>query len=86
MNIFIVNGQTGEYEDFRDWQVKAFALKRKANAYAKKLNAIASRFDRSASYEDRDKLRDELIIMGDEYASIDYTGTKYGVSELELEQ
>lgn len=36
--VFVVTGETGEYDDKRDWLVKAFFDEDKANALSEKLN------------------------------------------------
>jgi hypothetical protein len=81
--IYIVEGTTGECSDRREWQIRAFLSKKKANA----LQALAS------------KRAKELFTEYDKYYHIprganefdpemraDYTGVRYVVYSLELDE
>lgn len=39
MKIWIVEGYGGEYEDAREWQIKAFFDRKRAEAYAERLRS-----------------------------------------------
>ena len=88
MKVYVVFGMTGEYDDSRDWDVRAFASQQKAEAFRKSLQDIADEFDHSSSLKKRASGRIESLLQeaGDTYAHVDYTGTNYGVHELEYEE
>lgn len=84
-HVHIVQGRTGEYEDRQLWNVAAFtdmdaALKlvRKLNAETTKLG-LADRHNFEVRPEALAKLR-EL----DPQAQVDYTGTSYDFTSVEL--
>ncbi len=78
MKIYVVIGETGEYDDFRRWNVKAFGNKRKATNFKKKLNKIAS-------FSNSERTCKDLVLAGDKNAQVDYTGTEYLLEEMEYE-
>lgn len=86
MKIYIVEGQTGEYADSRNWPVKAFNSQRQAKNFTAKLNArakalgVSERFD----WSKRDVVLPQMKEL-DPSVSIDYTGVSYNFYELDLE-
>lgn len=77
--IFVVHGQTGEYDDHRTWQVAAFTSKRRAQTWARRANAWAKRHglhNEHVAYNNRDKAADNPYDPG---ARCDYTGMSYYV-------
>ena len=80
--IYLVQGTTGEYDDYQEWITKAFFKKKSADAYCKKLNAIAATFVSSARYEGGN-IEDRLQKL-DKQARVDYTGTGYAVMPLKV--
>ena len=80
--IFLVKGQTGEYEDRQDWIVKAFKQYDNARMFADDMNAQAKRMgvadDKagSLSYTERDAAK-KTLQEWDSQVSIDYTGVEY---------
>lgn len=78
MKVYKVFGATGEYEDYHEWDVVAFVDKIKADELCKKLNSIATYVMTKGEVEE--KLREI-----DPNACVDYTGTEYFISELEVE-
>lgn len=85
ITVYLVVGETGEYDDYQHWNVRAYRKREDADALSAALNAIArvpgkyrySWAERSAMYE-------KLMDAGDPNPSIDYNGTSYEVVELEL--
>lgn len=77
MPIFLVMGETGEYEDKQEWVVCAYRNYEQAYQHAKMADEEASKF-----FTERG---DEIVTRHkgnyDEYMVIDYTGTSYYVQE-----
>ena len=83
MTIHIVFGRTGEYDDFRDWVVKAFTSQEKAQdlvtAASKRAREI---FQTWAITPDGDTSEQNEF---DPEMEMDYTGTLYYITKCELE-
>jgi hypothetical protein len=78
---YIVYGLTGEYEDQRDWSVRAFKTKEAANTFCKRCNNYVQG-SASWSYDKRDTFIHPL----DPYCQVDRNvGTTYIVGEVDYE-
>ena len=91
--VFVVEGETGEYEEIRRWNAFAYFSEEKANAKAAELNALLismelhTNLENRISYDDRMKKKNEFIKKsGDAYALLDYTGAEYYVYQIEVEE
>ena len=90
MKIYIVYGCTGEYSDRQRWNVEAFKSLKKANTFKNKLNNWL--IENNASYgsingkEEYFSLENELICPFDPDFRFDYTGAKYDITEVELDE
>lgn len=89
--IYVVEGKTGEYDDFRDWPVRAFASKEAADLFCSNLNAITLRHNCERSQGVRllqgsevAACKQALRDAGDKGARIDYTGVEYYVFKLDF--
>lgn len=85
--IYVVEGQTGEYADHRNWPVKAFKDKQKAKAFTDALNARAEALGISSTgcnWADSQKILPQMREL-DSGVSIDYTGVSYCFYALDLE-
>lgn len=89
MKIYLVWGDTGEYEDRREWIVKAFSQEKDAreladllNKKCKELGCCTGNFKQLRSLKEEDR-RDRKMQVLDPHFSCDYTGTRYylGVCE-----
>jgi hypothetical protein len=82
MKIYLVEGHTGEYEDYRSWIAKAFKRKSSAVAFKKKLDAICEAFGDVTiqNYPDLE----ELLRKVDTHGSVDYTGVTYDIVPLSV--
>lgn len=76
--IFLVIGETGEYDDYQNWIVSAYRDHDSALNHAKKAIEEAK-----IVFDGRDKSPLKSLHKGiyDENMSIDYTGTNYYVEE-----
>lgn len=88
---FLVEGRTGEYADRREWIVGAFQSKLNALEHMTMLNNKARQFgvfylaDRPQHIETSVRLRAiERMWKFDPHVSVDYTGVRYDVVEVEL--
>jgi len=90
---YVVMGTTGEWDDFREWPVKAFAHEGKAHLHALR----ASQRARELQLKNDDLDDDFLFCMDgntspettneyDPEMALTYTGTKYFVVELPFEE
>ena len=81
--VYVIIGQTGQYDDYREWNVIAFKHKTKANNYLKlvqdKADEIYEKQRNRYSFNERDNEYDPRM-------SMDYNGTKYTIEELKLEE
>jgi len=90
--IFIVTGETGEYEDHKEWQVAAFREKSMAKTFARECNKEAKRIFRNIRKHDKIIVNyDERVKNGglkphkyDSKFETEYTGTKYSYQELPI--
>ena len=85
MTVYVVEGNTGEYEDRFDWIVKAFTSKDRAEDLARELNILVKNSGRDMSYEDRDNLQNMIRENLDPNCYVEYTGTYYSIKEIEVE-
>lgn len=83
--VFVVRGYTGEYEDYREWPVKAFTEKSDAENFMLLLKKeIADRgFDNREEF-DRPDGREDFKHPLDADCCIDYTGAGYRIEEVKL--
>ena len=97
--IYLIKGQTGEYDDYGDWEYKVFADKAVAERECERLNDILKKhkvhtddYDRMYIVEHGDysitkelrKSAEEELSKFDHMITIDYTGAHYYITELEL--
>ena len=89
MDIWIVEGSTGEYSDHREWILCAFTTEAAANALVLQASARARELQQKypASYwfswdNDDGKERNEF----DPQMEIDYTGVNYRTIKCELRE
>ena len=96
MKIYIVRGSTGAYSDERNWLVKAFSDKEKADLLCKELQEATAGIEREfdeinvPAYRYYEKkyayIWDKFPKLKEDTSfDIDYTGTFYSVVECELE-
>ena len=81
MKIYIVWGETGEYEDRESWNVKAFIHKQAAEEFRESCQIFA---DSLVSNDHPKKVKANGHLSPDPYFYMDYTGTKYSIEKLEL--
>ena len=92
MIIYVVEGQTGEYSDHREWPVKAFVSEKKAKEFVLKVSEeyrrIRQKYDRYCNdrfwYHNWDREKDQNLL--DPYMEADYTGTTYSYYFIELDK
>jgi len=84
MIVYIVVGNTGEYDDRYAWNAKAFSSKEKADDLVGALNKLTEGA-RDLTYKERSKLEEKICKSLDPMCSIDYTGTYYNIQQLEVE-
>lgn len=87
MKVWIVEGSTGEYEDRREWIVKAFVSKEHAMSLRTKLESVLKeeelhRENMGLNYDD---IPDKLLQL-DPHASVDYTGASYSLYSIDVEE
>jgi len=87
--IFVLFGCTGQYSDSSEWAVRGYTSKEAADADCAALNAIAEEIKKGEdsagdSYDFRENAVRERLQPHDAYASMDYTGTEYSVTEMPL--
>lgn len=85
--VYLIFGDTGEYDDYCEWIAGAYTHKEDAQAQAAILNSVASSYKgNGAMWRDtRETCRLALVDHGDKKASVDYTGTSYVVVEQEVQ-
>lgn len=82
--VFLVCGRTGKYSDEREWRVKAFRDKARAE---KLVTDATQRSNEIYAVDDYPwELTDEPKNEFDPYWQRDYTGTTYWLEELELDE
>jgi len=84
MQIYLVEGHTGEWGDYRRWNVRAFLRRQDAECLVAHLNKIGNVGVKGLDCAKRQDVQRQLSLAGDPEAHTDYTGTRYFVSELEL--
>ena len=84
MIVYIVVGNTGEYDDRWKWKVKSFTSKEKADSLCEALNVLV-KDSKGLDWDERDKLMESIQQSLDPMCSIDYTGTYYNIEQLEVE-
>lgn len=88
MKIYVVQGSTGEYSDNREWLVKAFVNEKRAADLVQKASerareVFAMRDDNDwYTYPRPERFNNEH----DPNMQVDYTGTNYGILEVELDE
>lgn len=83
-NVYLVKGNTGEYEDRSDWVVKAYTSSEKASDLVGALNILvegAGKLD----YDERDDLVEKIRETLDPDCDIDYTGDYYNIEIIEVD-
>jgi hypothetical protein len=83
----IVRGSTGEYSDYRFWEVSAFSDKARADALCATLNAWCK--ESGVNHHPQGIPADDrynLTCPYDPNFEVDYTGTMYEVWSIEVEQ
>lgn len=83
MDIYLVEGETGEYSDYRNWIVAAFVSRELAQKLAENANKRAQELgakDWSSKKYDDDAEKNEYDLNMD----MDYNGTTYRVYPVEL--
>lgn len=85
MKVYIVEGQTGEYDDHCHWIASVCGSKRTAEARCRKLNAATGK-DRGrntyrAGGDARKAWAERMKEAGDLSPHLDYTGTTYEVAD-----
>jgi hypothetical protein len=82
--IYLVYGSTGEYSDYSQWNVKSFKDKAQAEQLVEKLNNWCKEngvhLDKMTNRHERWNLKCPY----DKYFHCDYTGTIYGLEEVDL--
>ena len=81
--IWVVFGETGEYEDRRDWSVKAFASKRRAYALVKRLEKKLQDLEISAYRCNEDQ--EEAMRKVDPGFTCSFPGVEYGAYSLDFD-
>ena len=88
MKIYVVEGQTGEYSDHRDWPVRAFLSEKKAqklvlDAQARANEIYVNNSNSSPSWNDLEKPENKNQYDPD--MDMDYVGTHYLYYPIELD-
>ncbi len=81
MQVYLVKGETGEYEDYRDWIVCAFLSLQSAKRFVYKLNRILKNYGIDKFEIGREiptRIEDKLHKLDPKFERT-YTGTKYCV-------
>lgn len=87
MKIYIVHGETGEYSDRSDWNVCAYKNEEDAKIHVVKASEVARELYAKYQNDFMNWYDDDGVIKTNPYDkrfSMDYTGTNYGYSEVEL--
>ena len=82
MKIYLVQGSTGEYDDYQTWLVCAWSTKTLARRHVVTLTKRMSVL--GDGIKDIFSKETESMRTHDPHFSCDYTGTKYGVIEVEV--
>lgn len=80
--VYVVVGSTGEYSDHREWYVKVFLSRVKAEAFVEAVSAEYRTI--RGKYDSYYKIPDGLNLL-DPAMQIDYTGTNYNLVEVKLD-
>ena len=89
MIVYIVYGNTGEYEDFDTWLAKAFKYEAKAEDFRLKCQEYADYMMEDVKHTDGNiypRYYVEDYNSPDERFHIDYTGTWYAIEKIEVEE
>jgi len=81
--IYIVYGETGEYSDRSDWNVKAFFERKKALVLLNECSEDAKKWEIKRESEYTSPPKDWS--KHDPDMKMDYTGTDYFIAEVDLE-
>lgn len=84
--VYVVMGETGMWDDWRDWSVAAFTTRDAADAYVEQLDAWLTihHCDKAATESLSLSERFDLTCDLDPSMSIDSNGVKYYVMPIEL--
>lgn len=93
MKVYLVVGDTGQFGDRAKWTAKAFTSVSRAGAFCEELNAFLKfrgchrdSIAQSDLYYESSGVTEDALQEIDPQGRIDYTGTKYEVEELEVEE
>lgn len=88
--VFIVSGTTGQWSDSYSWNVAAYYTRKPAEAHAaaarQKADEIQDAIETAEAAEEGDYDFKRPENPYDPWMSMDYTGTWYGVEEVELRE
>jgi hypothetical protein len=88
MIIYVVEGQTGEYSDNRNWIVKGFVSEEKAKDFVVRVSEeyrkLRATYGGDFWYNDWD--REKFPNPLDPYMEADYTGTTYCYFTVEVDE
>lgn len=82
--VYIVSGSTGEYDDFREWDVAAFLDQAAATRLCEQLNAWCLENDVHRSPRDVPSEKRDLVCPLDPQFRCDFNGVNYAVREIPL--
>lgn len=82
MKIYMVEGQTGEYSDHREWPVKAFVSEKRAADF---VLAVTAEYHRVGGENFRYYHGGAEANRLDPDMQVDYTGTTYSFYSVELD-
>ena len=71
--IYVVKGETGEYDDHREWPVRAYFSQKLAELHRLHAQIVAD-----------DRQNDPIVSAYDPFIKMDYNGTKYSVIEIDF--
>lgn len=83
--IFVVFGSTGEYEDYREWNVRAFLNKKQAEKFAIDCQQLYDEQTKNVNFNKYAFINCNWKHPLDSNFQTDYNGTKYYISEVPLQ-
>ena len=83
--IYIVKGETGEYDNYNEWDVMAFSNKEEAITHMQTCQDWVDMYINPTSLSQFRELCN-LKNPFDSYMRVDYTGVHYGISSLQLKE
>jgi hypothetical protein len=81
--IYIVNGNCGEYDDYREWSIKAYRDEQAAKDHAEQAQARADQLDYKRGYPDAGTFQTHMGEL-DPGGCTDFDGTKYNYYAMDL--